>query len=72
MPDDIRVGDVVQFRKTHPCGSDQWQVYRIGADIGVQCIRCGRRVLLPRREFAKAVRKWLQHGPPPPPPKDPA
>ncbi|MBN1680877.1 MAG: DUF951 domain-containing protein [Anaerolineae bacterium] len=61
MPLDIRVGDVVQMRKQHPCGSDRWRVYRVGADIGIQCLgeNCGRRVMLPRRKFERMVRRVL-------------
>jgi len=55
-PVDVRVGDVVQTRKTHPCGSDHWHVYRVGADIGLRCLGCDRRVMLPRREFNKALK----------------
>jgi hypothetical protein len=61
QPVDVQVGDVVQTRKAHPCGSSVWQVYRIGADIGIRCQGCQRRVLLPRRAFNKAVKRWLSH-----------
>jgi len=62
MPKDpvvVQVGDVVQTRKVHPCGGSQWQVYRIGADIGMRCLTCDRRVMLPRRQFEKAVKTWI-------------
>ncbi|NLX09346.1 MAG: DUF951 domain-containing protein [Chloroflexi bacterium] len=65
MPEDIRVGDIVQMRKTHPCGSDRWQVYRVGADIGLRCLGCDRRVMLPRRKFERGLKKRL------PPPDEP-
>ncbi|MBX3064531.1 MAG: DUF951 domain-containing protein [Anaerolineae bacterium] len=58
-----RLGDVVQTRKQHPCGNDQWQVYRLGADIGLRCIKCDRRVLMPRREFNKSVKKLISRLP---------
>lgn len=54
---DVRVDDRVQLRKSHPCGSDVWVVYRIGADIGLRCTGCRRRVLLPRRAFGKRVKQ---------------
>ncbi len=63
MPLEIHVGDVATMRKTHPCGSQQWEVYRIGADIGIKCLGCGRRVMLPRRKFERAVKRL--HSPPP-------
>lgn len=56
---EIQIGDVVQMRKTHPCGGDQWQVYRVGADVGIKCLTCGRRVMLTRREFEKGVKKKI-------------
>jgi hypothetical protein len=62
MAQEVRVGDVVQTRKSHPCGGDTWQVYRIGADIGLRCLNCGRRVMLSRRDFSKSVRKWISQG----------
>ena len=56
-------GDVVQMRKLHPCGGDQWEIVRVGADIGLLCETCGRRVLLPRRKFARGVRKFVRRSP---------
>lgn len=50
---EIEMGDVVRLRKKHPCGSDEWQVVRLGADIGLVCQGCRRRILLPRGEFNK-------------------
>jgi hypothetical protein len=58
-PASVQVGDVVEMRKGHPCGSNRWLVYRIGADIGLRCLGCERRVMLPRRQFEKAVKKWI-------------
>ncbi len=59
---DVHVGDVVQLRKPHPCGSLVWEVTRIGADIGLKCGGCGHRVMLTRREFNKRVKKFLSHA----------
>jgi hypothetical protein len=53
MPLEIHLDDVVQLRKPHPCGGTEWQVVRVGADIGIRCLTCGRRVLMPRREFER-------------------
>ncbi|MBI2845675.1 MAG: DUF951 domain-containing protein [Chloroflexi bacterium] len=52
---DIRLGDIVRLRKKHPCGSTDWEVVRLGADIGLVCQGCGRRVLLPRSRFQKRL-----------------
>ncbi len=59
MPIEIRLGDIVQLRKAHPCGSDRWEVYRVGADVGLRCTGCGHRVMLPRRKFERAVKRVL-------------
>jgi hypothetical protein len=58
----IFLGDVVRMRKTHPCGSDQWEVVRLGADIGIRCLKCGRRVLMPRVKFERRIRAFIRRG----------
>lgn len=61
---EIYRGDIVRLRKPHPCGSYEWQVVRIGADIGIVCQKCKHRVLLPRREFQKRVKTFIARGTP--------
>jgi hypothetical protein len=56
---DIQVGDRVQMRKKHPCGSNEWVVYRVGADIGLRCVGCDRRIMLARSEFAKRLKRVI-------------
>jgi hypothetical protein len=51
----LEVGDVVRLRRRHPCGGDAWRVTRTGADIGVSCTTCGRRVLVDRRALERRV-----------------
>ena len=60
---DIRLGDVVRLRKVHPCGGNDWEVVRLGADIGIRCRTCSRRVLLDRSVFEKRVKSFLSRGP---------
>ena len=50
------LGWVVRLRKQHPCGGTDWEVVRLGADIGLKCLNCGRRVLMPRSTLDKRVR----------------
>lgn len=57
------IDDVVRLRKPHPCGSYEWKVVRIGADIGLTCQVCGRRVLLPRREIERRLKAFVSRGP---------
>ncbi len=65
MVEEIRLGDVVQTRKPHPCKSDTWVVVRTGADIKIKCQGCGRIVMLDRETFLKRRKKLLQQGPDP-------
>lgn len=58
---EIHVGDIVKMRKKHPCGSFEWEVVRIGADIGMVCQSCGRKVMLPRGEFNKRLKTIVSH-----------
>jgi hypothetical protein len=51
----VALNDVVRLRKPHPCGGTEWIVVRVGADIGLKCATCGRRVLLARREFERRL-----------------
>ena len=53
------IGDVVKLKKPHPCGSHDWTVTRLGADIGLKCLGCERRVLLTRREAERRFRGWV-------------
>ena len=61
--DEIRLDDKVEMRKPHPCGSREWTVTRIGADIKMRCLGCGRLVMLDRVEFLRRRKKLLQQGP---------
>jgi hypothetical protein len=62
-PISFAVGDVVRLKKPHPCGGLDWSVVRLGADIGVKCQTCGRRVLLPRRELERRMRLFVARAP---------
>ena len=53
------LGDRLRLRKQHPCGSFDWEVVRLGADIGLRCEKCGRRVLLPRSEVERRTKQRL-------------
>ena len=61
----LYVGDIVEMRKVHPCGGQIWEIVRVGADIGLCCQTCQRRVLLPRRKFARQAKRFLRRGLPP-------
>jgi hypothetical protein len=52
--------DIVQTRKEHPCGSNEWEVIRLGADVKMKCQGCSRIIMLTRGEFEKAVKKVVK------------
>lgn len=60
---EFRLGDRVRLRKPHPCGSDQWDVIRLGADIGLRCLGCQRRVLIDRVVLERRLRGFIHRGP---------
>ena len=53
----IMVGDVLELKKKHPCGSTRFTVLRIGSDIRIVCEGCGRDMVLPREKLEHAIRK---------------
>ncbi|MBN1954195.1 MAG: DUF951 domain-containing protein [Anaerolineae bacterium] len=53
----VAVDDVVQMRRPHPCGGFEWAITRVGSDIGMRCLTCGRRVMLPRARFEKRLKR---------------
>ena len=55
----LQIGDEVRMKKAHPCGGDRWQVYRLGADIGIQCLKCRHYVMLPRPYLERRVREVI-------------
>jgi hypothetical protein len=59
---DIKIGDVVRLKKVHPCGGFDWQVVRLGADIGIKCLKCERRILLTRSTFEHRVKEFMKRG----------
>ncbi len=60
---DLRIGDRITLRKAHPCGSHDWQVTRLGADIGLACGGCGHRVLMDRLDVERRFTGHLERGP---------
>lgn len=60
MLPDLDLDDIVRLRKPHPCGSYEWKVTRLGADIGLECLGCQRRVLLTRRKLSRRLKKVVE------------
>jgi hypothetical protein len=61
----LQLGDIVRTRKAHPCGGDQWEIVRLGADIGIRCVTCGRRVLIPRPKLERRIKEFVRRAGPP-------
>ena len=60
---DLRIGDRIVLRKAHPCGSREWWVVRLGADIGLVCEGCAHRILMDRLDVERRFTAHLEHGP---------
>lgn len=59
MDKEYGLGTIVIMKKNHPCGENQWEIIRIGADIKIKCLKCGRSIMLPRIEFNKKLKKVI-------------
>lgn len=58
----IEPSDIVRLREAHPCGSYEWEVVRVGANIGLKCLKCQRRVLLTRDVFGRRVKMFVSRS----------
>lgn len=56
----LYLDDVVALRKPHPCGGDTWRIVRLGADIGLRCLTCARRVLVRRSEVERDIKRFVE------------
>ena len=54
---DVRVGDVLELKKGHPCGAKTWQVLRVGMDFRLKCQGCGHELMIPRAKAEKAIKR---------------
>lgn len=60
MDKNFNLGDIVEMRKVHPCGSKNWKIIRMGADIKIKCCGCERIIMLPRNKFEKSIKKVIE------------
>lgn len=58
---EYKLNDIVIMKKIHPCGSDEFEIIRLGADIKIKCLRCGHVIMLPRVEFNKKIKKVIKN-----------
>jgi hypothetical protein len=61
-PLSLNVGDVVELRKTHPCGGSTWRIMRVGVDVGMECLTCQRYVMVPRSRFEARVKRFVEQA----------
>lgn len=59
MPIKLEVGDIVELKKQHPCGSKQWQILRVGADFRIKCVGCEHQVMISRIKLEKNIKKII-------------
>lgn len=62
MIESFELGDTVEMKKQHPCGNNEFEIIRVGADVKIKCNSCGRIVMIPRSKFIKGAKKILRHG----------
>ena len=56
----FNLGDIVEMKKQHPCGSSNWDIIRLGADVKIKCVGCQRIIMIPRSKFEKDVKKVIE------------
>ncbi len=59
---DVQVGDMLEMKKTHPCGSKTFNVLRVGMDFKIECAKCGRQVMAPRSKIEKNIKKIIRNN----------
>ena len=59
MDKEYTIGSIVEMKKVHPCGTNNWEITRVGADIKIKCTNCGRTIMIPRIEFNKKLKKVI-------------
>ncbi|HWP29432.1 MAG TPA: DUF951 domain-containing protein [Chloroflexota bacterium] len=67
---EVYLDDVVRLRKPHACGGSDWVVVRIGADIGLRCLKCHHRVVMPRSQLERRLQRFVRRAVPPEPEVD--
>ena len=61
MEKEYKLGSIVMMKKDHPCGFNEWEITRLGADIKIKCINCKRFIMLPRIDFNKKLKKIIKY-----------
>jgi hypothetical protein len=61
MNKDYKIGSKVIMKKAHPCGTNEWEITRVGVDIKIKCVHCGRSIMMDRMEFNKKLKKVSEY-----------
>lgn len=56
----VHIGDVARLRKPHACGANEWEIVRLGADIGLRCQQCAHRILMPRSDLERRISGFIR------------
>ena len=64
MPMKLFIGDIVKTKKPHPCGGDEWEIMRVGADFRIRCLKCDHQAWIPRPKLEKSIKKVLKSNAP--------
>lgn len=59
MDKEYKLGSIVMMKKSHPCGNNEWEIIRVGADIKIKCLACSRSIMMPRVDFNKKLKKII-------------
>ncbi len=59
---ELKLGDVLRLKKAHPCGGNEWIIVRLGADIGVQCLKCRHQVMIARAVLERRIKAFIARG----------
>lgn len=65
MPMKLNIGDIIQTKKTHPCGGNQWEIMRTGLDFRIRCLTCDHQAWISRIKLEKAIKKIISQATPP-------
>lgn len=60
MLKEYKLNSIVIMKKEHPCGFNKWKIIRVGVDIKIECLNCGRTIIMPRIEFNKKLKKVVE------------
>ena len=58
----LEPGTIIKLKKTHPCGTNAWEILRTGMDFRLKCCGCGRQVMIPRKQIERSFRGFIDHN----------